>query len=58
MKEEYKERPNDHLVEPFLGGLGLDEGPRVEAPIPGSEAQPAQENWWRRWLRKLGLRKA
>jgi len=56
MDEKYEHRPNDHLVEPFLGGLGVEHEAAPAAPGTRAEEQPTQESWWRRWLKKWGLR--
>ena len=40
-------RPNDHLVEPFFGGLGMD-GDEPQAEEPVSEARGPLA-----WLRRL-----
>ena len=47
MGDDYEERPNDHLVEPFFGGLGVEE--ELEA------SKPEAKSWWRKLLERLGF---
>ncbi len=50
--EPYRPRPEDHLVEPMFGGLGVGEEHREPAELSPqhSEGPPA---WWQRILARL-----
>ena len=50
--EAWRPRRNDHLVEPFFGGLDV-EAQEDETPEP--EGEPSG-GWWRRLLERLRRR--
>ena len=57
MSEDYKQRPDDHLVEPFFSGLGLDEGKRAEPSENSESSERPAAGWFQRLLVRLGLRR-
>ena len=55
--DDWKPRPDDHLVEPFFGPFVEDGDESDGDPAPRAEpAAPAEPRpWWRRLLARLGL---
>ena len=54
MGEEYKQRPDDHLVEPFFGGLGLEEDKQAAPTKTEEQGSVRPKGWLLRFLEFIG----
>lgn len=45
--DDYRPRPNDHLVEPFFGGLGAGAAEQAHAPEAESRGRGVLARLWR-----------